>query len=75
MDDHHRLNEDILERANRARSKEAKMNMTTASQGQKLGNTLKKAMGPPKSMASTTKDGFKGRKSKKWDIFTHFNKV
>ena len=65
MDDHHRLNEDILARANRARSKEAKMNMTAASQGQKLGNTLKKAMGPPKSMASTTKDAFKGRKSKK----------
>ena len=40
------------------------MSMT---QGQKLGKTLKKSMGPPKSITSTAKDGFKGKQSrKKW---------
>ena len=33
--------------------------------GQKLGKTLKKAMGPPKSISSTAKDGFKGKNSRK----------
>lgn len=65
LDDHHRLNEDILEMASRARSKEGKAKLSTTNMSQKLGNTLKKAMGPPKSMASTTKDGFKRRKGKK----------
>ena len=34
-------------------------------QGQKLGKTMKKAMGPPKSISSTAKDGFRGKNLKK----------
>ena len=58
-----------MERASRARSKEMKeskgdfeMSMT---QGQKLGKTMKKAMGPPKLITSTAKEGFKGKNSRK----------
>ena len=63
------MNDEILERASRARSKEFKsskgnfgMSMT---QVQKLGVTMKKSMGPPKSVTSTAKDGFKGKKGRK----------
>ena len=67
LDDHHRLNDDILERASRARScsKEGKVTLANTNQGQKLSQTLRKAMGPPKSMASTAKNGFKGKKGKR----------
>ena len=67
LDEHHRMNQDIVERANRARSGEKgkqKFGMSMT-QGQKLGATMKKAVGPPKSIASTTKAGFKQGKNKK----------
>ena len=65
LDQHHRLNEDILERASRARMKEqTKSEFRSTSREKKLGTTLKKAIGPQKSMASTM-NNFKGKKSKK----------
>lgn len=62
LEEHFKLNEDILDRANRARYGQTKPEFSTSMQGQKLGATMKKAMGEAKSLVSTTKEGFKGKK-------------
>ena len=66
LEEHYKLNDDILERASRAKSKEYKEYRGTGTgfsqtQGQKLGTTLKKAIGAPKSITSTANNGFRGK--------------
>jgi hypothetical protein len=64
LNDHHRLNEDILERASRARSREGKPSLSST-QAPKLSKTLKKATAPPKSVVNTYSHSFHGKKGKR----------